>query len=272
MQGAEVEGMMLLDQFPGATVALFRGLSSINFQRFKPNHNLTDIDLVDVGQVNILSLLRSCPKLESLKVGRSPITIEDTVTPVVAPAIKHLDVRGASVSSWMAHSTFTNMESLVLLPHGARTSTEAVSFISRHRSIKKLVTFAKHESVIEAAPQIVELHVPPPLQLLSQSQDGSQVALPHLQRLFVFISTGIEPSMEEFDALVRSRCLPLGHPKSLATTQSHILSTIALVPPLGNPALKLYQSQLYKESTRVNGRHQYYGDKIVAFLTWPQYA
>ena len=170
----------------------------------------------------------------------------------------------------MPRVSLSNLETLVYI-YDNPIPIALMAFIRVHHSIKKLHFYNKYPSLASLereAPQLAELHMQIPLRYLCQPNQGStKVAFPRLKHLYVTSNLIYEISVEEFDTFVRSRCLPVGHPKALAKEPSDLISSLCFVQPPFIVRPKWYESDLYKESTRSKHRHPQHECELIR-LRW----
>ncbi|KIM23293.1 hypothetical protein M408DRAFT_264186 [Serendipita vermifera MAFF 305830] len=261
-------GSNLLGQFPGLASAEIVLMPTAIFQLTNANATLTELVIANIERVSIVTILYYCPRLDTLRICNT--TIEDFWTPIVATSLRYLELNTIQGDSWMAHTSLPTLDTLVLRINSTPAS---LAFIASNRSIKKLICRNALSEIVNIAPQLIELHVPPPLYALciSSVTSPSQVALPSLRDLFVNINPSkYKMTVGEFDTLVRVRCLPFGHPKSLARPSSLSLSSLTFVLPWtwSPQPQKWQQSQLYMDSTRSEITHLLYPGSHLR-LTWP---
>lgn len=256
-------GSNLLNQFPGLKVAIVNSLSNVTFQLASINSTLTQLTIDKARVVSIATIFSGCPKLDALIIRNTSIL--GSPTPVVAASISYLELTSIEGHAWMASTSLPKLDTLVLCTD---TTAAILAFISSNRSITNLFCRNSPSDIVNIAPQLIELHALPPLQALCSTPNSTQVSLPSLKHLFVN-TTPLNHSftLQEFDTLVRERCLPLGHPQSLAKQSSQTLSSLTFLLP-DNPQPQAWQqSELYKESTREEFSHPFY-DRKVLDLTW----
>lgn len=257
-------GTSLLKQFPGVTAAVVKGLSNVTIQLTHVNSTLTRLVIDNVGLVLITTVLNGCPKLELLKIRNT--TIQGSSRPVTAASLGYLELASVERDTWMDHTNVPKLETLTLFTDSTPT---ILDFISSSRSIKRLFCRNSPRDIVSIAPQLTELHCLLPLRALYTSSPSSEIALPSLKDLFVNL-TPLNHTItgQEFEALVRTRYLRFGHPKSFAQQSSQVISSLVFVLPV-NPRPQTWQeSYLYKESTRSEYNHPFY-DRSVMRLTWP---
>ncbi|KIM23296.1 hypothetical protein M408DRAFT_264197 [Serendipita vermifera MAFF 305830] len=154
----------------------------------------------------------------------------------------------------MTHTRFPNLECLALFNESTPAS---LALISANRSIKRLFCRNSPYDIVNIAPQLVELHILPDLQTLCSSSPQSPLPFPSLRHLFLnMTSPGHGVRVEGFEMLVRTRCLPVGHPRSLAKHSSQVLSSLTVVLPV-NPASRVATKQV------IHGLHSFGGHSSV---------
>ncbi|KIM23286.1 hypothetical protein M408DRAFT_27977 [Serendipita vermifera MAFF 305830] len=261
-------GSDLLDQFPGLLSVAITGLFTSIFHMTSTISTLTQLHIDNARNVSIISTLLGCPKLEMLRISNTSL-FGDPI-PVVAVSLKLLELTFTRGDSWMTHTSFPKLETLIFCTSNtpADMTPAVMTLISANRSIKYLQCRNRISDIVGIAPQVVELHAHPPLQVLCTTSPSSQVAFPHLNDLFIRIDSRYDMSVQEFDAFVRARCLQIGHPKSLAKRPSQVLSRVVFAIPKTVRPQKWQQSELYKESIRTELTHPFYYEKLMQ-LAWP---
>ncbi|KIM23292.1 hypothetical protein M408DRAFT_264185 [Serendipita vermifera MAFF 305830] len=261
-----VVGSSLLGQFPGLTSASIHHMPTSIFQLTDINSTLTELMIYDTQQVSIATILRYCLKLDTLKIGHT--TLQDSSTPVVSMSLRSLELTKTQGDTWMPYTSLPKLDTLVLRIDNTPAS---LAFISSNRSITKLLCSNLLSEIADIAPQLIELHVSPPLHVLCASTSTSQSALSSLSDLFADIRlSDHDITVEEFDMFVRTRCLPFGHPRSLTGHSYPSLSrlTLTLIQTRDPAPQEWEQSKLYKESTRSEFTHPFYRESHMR-LTWP---
>ncbi|KIM23294.1 hypothetical protein M408DRAFT_264188 [Serendipita vermifera MAFF 305830] len=142
-------GSYLLELFPGLTSASILFMPTVSFQLTNANSTLTALDIDTIEQVSIMTVLRYCPKLVTLRIRDT--TIQGFSTPVVAPSLRNLELTRTLGDRWMAHTSLPKLDTLVFRTNRTPTS---LAFISSNRSLKKLLYNGSLDEIVNIAPQI----------------------------------------------------------------------------------------------------------------------
>lgn len=268
-----IDVISLLPCMPQLYRLVINRVSYLEFPTGCKSETLTSITLTNTTSINLSKLMAALPNLEMLHIRNSAIQIGDIQDPLEHASIRTLNLANIKTTEWMTHVAFTQLTNLV---YDGYMTDIFTSFVANHRSLKSIAYKGQSNrlsSLADIAPQLTELTTRLPLPaFLQNAGSGSNMPFPQLESLIVDMTLpSAQLTVGEFETLIRTKCLPIGHPKCLATHSAHIIPSISFagIKPSSNP--QWFGSGLYQESFRSGYRTSLYNYDLLR-LSWPQYS
>jgi hypothetical protein len=262
--------LRLVARFPPFyKLATFR-LPNLTFPVAVTNPNITELDVSNLGQVDILRLLQCFPRLQHMTIRNAMLVADDMQSMCRIPFVESIRLVYTTREAWMERAFFPKLTTI----RHASGSEAFRTFLSRHPSITELDSILPGDEIISfatVAVQLEKIYLTPPLETFYLSLDGSsQVLFPSLKYLVIIEYGPYKLTLADFEAVVLARCLPMRHPKSQATQRSFVVSALAVGAYYSTDAgqhLEWHKSNLYKESTKKIDEE----DPRKVHLSWPEW-
>lgn len=247
MPGSEVWNLTpIISHFPPLRALQFYGSRDIIFRDHEKDFVIQEINTGDYCYLDVGITLSLFPQLETLEAQNSSMRYDGP--PLILPSLKHLKVEELISPSFLPFCTCPNLETF----HGEGeidVDQEILNFILVHPSITTL-----HFDAISGMKQLVE--GASQLQHLTVQQEAYSNSMPCFRYPFLpslrtltikDYDQGL--SCDDFEYLVRARCLPLTHPESELPRTARPLDSLNIVIYLEDDRQPLWtKSLLYREA------------------------
>jgi F-box-like len=274
--------LSLVARFPPFHKLAIHHLPYLLFPVAVSNPNITELEIFNSAQLDILSIFRCFPRLRYMTIIRAALVDNDIHSTYHVPSIESIRLVNTTGEAWMERVFFPKLKTLSC----AASSYVVHAFFSRHRSIIQLELGSVLSGdviigIVTVATQLETLHLAPPLESFCRLLElSSQITFPSLKYLtiraycppntFTEFTPPSNLTLEEFEAVACALCLPTRHPRSRTTQRSSVVSVFAIVAmdsatAMGN--LGWSESDLYKESTKTVNRE----DPTKLYLSWPEW-
>jgi F-box-like len=203
---------------------------------------VTSLDLANMVNVDILFTISLLPSLAYLELEEVVLTPASETTQVTSNSLKTLQFSGIE-HEWLLGLTCPNLDTLLV--NSSQLSDSCASFIRVHNLITTLDVCDDNESITtlaSIAPQARVLAVAEDLSLLYKRKVPRVRGSPFPNLTQLIIDTfDVAVSLEDFEGIVRARCLPRGHRLSKLTTS---------LKPLTALSIRSYPSKRVEEAWR----------------------
>jgi hypothetical protein len=232
---------------------------------------VTSLDLQRMVNVDILSTISLLPCLSHLTMDAVGLIPAPETTQVTSNSLRTLTFHSLEEDSWLLSLTCPNLDTL--LADGTHLSDTCARFIRVHNSIATFDFGGDNDSVTTLASIAPQAHVlckDPDLSLLYKRKvsrvRGSP--FPKLTRLIIDNITA-DITLEDFEGVIRARCLPRGHRLSKLTTSLKPLTALSIRSRPSDPREEAWRdSELFQSAKQTIEDDPHWKEFELLTLSW----